>query len=695
MLSVFRQTLLAIGFGLLSAIAFVPALASDPAIPAGYESYSTRPDILKLKPKAHPELGSDWAKLRRGHIEAVALLLEMYPDRELYFLARDSELLYDLARWAARDQPATLKRLHLLNISRANMLAEHAKDYLAQEGISEATLKAGKKVLFVDTGFSGTIPRVLSEYFPLELRGNLKTHLMSSSNPDHPSTRVFLTAINPAAPGLPASTLHGTVISYEHMPRYTDRSIGFVKIQGTWQALSPLHSSIDGAVSKEKALAFMEDLLSYASEKETQDLLTKRRSQWKRLHEVASSEQAIQELKALLTANPQDLFAEALARDFVESQQRLGDKSFSKLTVEQVGLEPVLESGSHQSNKNQLIKKYPEWAPILMDPWSGIKSLVEKQEFGKLGAIVDTIQDYEFTEALTQTLGNSMDDPKLLPGVKKFVQMLIEKGDALTLSKLATHVFSQPQAAGMKDLLRPLIEKCDVYTLENLADHAFSNPHLAGMREELSLLVEKGNPKTLEYLAHSTFSKDYWAEERELLRILIENGSSVTHQHLARHVFSKPHSIDKKDLLRLLIEKTDRHALQYLAHSTFSKAHTAGMSDLLKLVIEKADRETLRILAQQTFTQPHAIDFKEVLPLLIEKGDAVVLSTLERRILNQPLWNKPEYQVFRDAIQIEDAEARRAFLVSHWNGDHAIPASGTDCLSNALTRLRDPTSPTQ
>jgi len=204
----------------------------------GLESYSSRPDILKLKPQAHTSLGSDWQKLKRGHIEAVAMLLEMYPDREIYFLARDSELLYDLAKFVTRDESALQARVHLLNISRANMRAEHVREYLAQEGISVATLKAGKKILFVDTGFSGTIPHVVSEYFSPELRPQLKTHLMSSANPAHPSTRVFLTSINPAAPGLNPGSMQGSVLSYEHMPRYTDRSDGFSKVKGRWEPVS-------------------------------------------------------------------------------------------------------------------------------------------------------------------------------------------------------------------------------------------------------------------------------------------------------------------------------------------------------------------------------------------------------------------------------------------------------------------------
>src|SRR4051812_44416598 len=83
----------------LLALGLSAQLRAD-SIPEGYESYLERPDILNVTAQAHPELGADWEKLKRAHIEAVAQLLEMYPDREIYFLARDSELLYDMARLA-------------------------------------------------------------------------------------------------------------------------------------------------------------------------------------------------------------------------------------------------------------------------------------------------------------------------------------------------------------------------------------------------------------------------------------------------------------------------------------------------------------------------------------------------------------------------------------------------------------------
>jgi len=266
--------------------ATVAASAVAASVPdfGAFESYATRPDILALTPQEHPELGGDWQKLKRGHLEAVAQMVGLYPDRELYFLARDSELLYDLARFYFKDDSGALSRIHLLNASRLNMRADHVREYLKQEGISEAGLRGGLQVVFIDTGFSGTIPRVLSEYFPAELGSKLQTHLLSSSNPRHPSSRVFLTSINPAAPAMNPGTLHGSVVSYEHLPRFTDRSSHFRQdTAGRWHPVSPKSAAGDGTVSRERARAYQEDLLAFARTNEAQAHFKARFSQWREM----------------------------------------------------------------------------------------------------------------------------------------------------------------------------------------------------------------------------------------------------------------------------------------------------------------------------------------------------------------------------------------------------------------------------
>ncbi len=121
------------------------------------ESYSSRPDILNVEAKDLRWRGR-WSDFKASHLSFVAELLEAYSaDTHLYFIARDGELFYDIARlatWGTSDSV----RIHLINVSSQSVYDSNLMPYLKQEGISAESLKTGKKVLFVDTGFTGTIP---------------------------------------------------------------------------------------------------------------------------------------------------------------------------------------------------------------------------------------------------------------------------------------------------------------------------------------------------------------------------------------------------------------------------------------------------------------------------------------------------------------------------------------------------------
>lgn len=315
----------------------------------GSESYLSRPDILTLKPKALPKFQKNWSRFKRGQLEAAAMLLEMYPDRELYFFARDMEYLYDVARWATRNEPALSKRIHLLNISRDNRASEHLKDYLSQEGISESALRNGKKILFIDTGFRGTISRIIESHFPLELKKNFKTHFMLSMNSEHPSTRVFLTAIDPAAHRLSPDSMNGSMLEeYEQMPRYMNRSTRFAQINGKWHPVSDRDAISDGTVSKPKALQYMEDLILDVEKDASQSLLRQRRSQWRALLQLSRSGDSKKigaGLKNLLESHPENRFIEAMVRDFIDLAQtnHLPTSKPISIDIENINL-PKLQS---------------------------------------------------------------------------------------------------------------------------------------------------------------------------------------------------------------------------------------------------------------------------------------------------------------------------------------------------------------
>lgn len=534
-------------------------------IPKGYESYQERPDILSVPAEAQ-NLGG-WQDLKTAHFSFIAELLALYsPDTEFYFLARDSEHLYDVARLVT-ENTAAAKRIHLLNISRANMHDQLVKEYLAQEGISEETLSAGKKVLFIDTGFSGTIPKAIGQNFTEQLQANLKTHLLVSSNSAHPSSRAFLIHLNPAVNDLPPSQMHGSIINYEHIPRYTDRSGQFFIVNGQVHPISLTSKSSDGSVSKVKSLQFMKDLSAEWQKPQVQKRFKAELKQFQMVKNslLNSSENTKAELRAELEKTKGTLeghILEAQIRDIIEAQ----NNARLQLNIGLTDLGLKVPAPNDTPHKLDIIKKYPEWAPWLENPDDKIPELFTTKNWQMIGNLIDANVDYEINKILMISL---FDSPAT--GIKKELQILmIEKGDPQTLQGLAKHVFSKDSSKDMTDLLKRLIEKADPTTLRTLASDTFSRPHTKDMKDLIRLFIEKADSKAL------------W--------------------HLARDTFGEPHAKDMEDLIKLFIIKADATALPSLAEYAFSQPHTKDMTSALRMLIEKANERTLKHLTEYAFS---------------------------------------------------------------------------------------------
>ncbi len=123
------------------------AHAESSSIPSGWESYLNRPDILEV-PSHEQSLDLSEQKLKAAHFSFIAQLLETYPaETHLYFLARDSEYLYDVARLVTAGT-SDAARIHLINVSRANMRDPNLKSYLKDNGISEGNTRPGSESSF-------------------------------------------------------------------------------------------------------------------------------------------------------------------------------------------------------------------------------------------------------------------------------------------------------------------------------------------------------------------------------------------------------------------------------------------------------------------------------------------------------------------------------------------------------------------
>lgn len=474
--------------------AFTQAAQAVPrqGIPTGWESHLDRPEILKLQAKPQ-DLGKGWGSLKAAHFSFVAELLALYPpDTHLYFLARDSEYLYDVARLVTEGTPEAM-RMHLLNVSRANMWDQNLKEYLRENGISEETIKAGRKVLFIDSGFEGTIPRVIGKGFSAEAREKLKTHLVVSSNPQHPSSRAFLIHLNPSVNEQAPSGMRDSIINLEHMAKYTNRSSQYVFSEGRYHPISYIGGNSDGPVSKEQSHRFMQDLKAEWQKPETKALFQAERAQFEEVKRLlsASTEGAKVELNAELEKRkntPEGRLLESQIRDILESQTNAGLKV--SVTHEELGLKinnnQILSVQSLR--KNELIAKHSEWASVLEKPADKIPELFKEKNWQMIGDLIDANLDAEINQLLAKSLYN---EPAT--GIKKKLQVhMIEIGDSIILTILAITTFSQPYTKDMIDLIKLLIEKGDSKTLLHLAKYTFSEPHTYEpeyqvLRESLSI----------------------------------------------------------------------------------------------------------------------------------------------------------------------------------------------------------------
>jgi hypothetical protein len=556
------------------------------------EFYSQRPNIMDVEPHffAADQLPRGWDMQREGHFQAIAELFGMYPDpsQHFYFLARDAELLYDFAKLMAETRPEFQTRIHLLNISRANMSDLHLKDYLAQEGISELTFIQGQKALFVDTGFSGTISQRIAGQFPA-FSAQISTHLMASNNPLHPSTRTFLLGFTPAAADLDPGCLHGSIISYEHMPRSTYRATAFKEVSGKWEPMGHIGIDADGKVSIALAYQYMQDLKAFALEPSIQARFDTSLHFWRQLFGIAQAG-GVSELTAQLHALvvSQVPLQIAMVRDFIETVRRHYPSLSGVIQEDQLGLKPIY-TVNVRSNKTEIIQKYPQWEEILTNPATGIAKLVLVQDLHTLAAILDVVRDDEVMTLAVESLSQDFSyDKRFQAQVLSLLDVLIEKGHEITLEILAMEIFSAP--------------------------------HTIHLGKQLSALIEK---------AHEDVPAD-WYETDE------QPDFFTPMQTLATEVFSQPHAVVWGEQLTALIAKADDITLQDLVRHAFSQPHAVAWGEQLSAVIAKADAETLHAIAQYVFSQPYAAAWGEQLSALIAKADAKTLRALEQYVSSQP-----------------------------------------------------------
>lgn len=457
-LKTFQLSLKSLTVALL--VSWLPFAQTIAASHSETEAYSVRPDIQSVTARAH-RLSPDWPVLREAHTSAVALLLELYPAHEIYFLARDSELLFDTAILATEGRPTESSRLHLLNVSRANKDDSQLKSYLEQEGISEHSLQQGRKVIFVDTGFLGTLPKAMAALFSEKARAQLQTHLILSYNGQYPSLRSFMIHLNPDTNKKSSQQMQGSIISYEYMPRFTARSDSFAKINGRYQAVSPVVAENSNAmISKEKALLYMEDLKANFDIKKMQ-------TERARVQQFLRLLQNPQQIDLVRSSLAQDTTGktEALVRDLLES--RLNTSVDFAVSKEQLGLiEPQAHSGfKFGVSPKELIKKYPQWTTLIENPGKEIPELLRKQDYHTLGLLIDASLGFQVTDVLRKTLF-----AYAASGILKGLQLhFVAQAPESALSGLALTYLSKTPFLEQADLIEALIQRNEKMSMRAVA----------------------------------------------------------------------------------------------------------------------------------------------------------------------------------------------------------------------------------
>ena len=86
----------------------------------------------------------------------------------------------------------------------------------------------------------------------------------------------------------------------------------------------------------------------------------------------------------------------------------------------------------------------------------------------------------------------------------------MKRGDARTLSDMATYTFTQPQCTQMKSQIAELIQRADQDLLATIAGNTFSVPNAEQLKDLIELLIERGDQKVRRILNSEMTTKTFF-----------------------------------------------------------------------------------------------------------------------------------------------------------------------------------------
>ncbi|MBF0314767.1 MAG: hypothetical protein HQK50_08875 [Oligoflexia bacterium] len=543
--------------------------------PAGTASYLSRAEIdtLAATKETPASLGSAWSGLLAGHLEFIAQIYGLYPTGPIYFLARDSEYLYDMMKLALKDNPQEAKRIKLLNVNRLTVNDKHLKNYLIQEGISPQSLQAGA-VTLIDTGFRGSISQKIKEIFGKVAEKNLQTHFIVSFDPNIPSSRTFLQQINAHAYKATPDEFNELILSYEHLPKAQTRAFQYWSDStGHWHPLVKLISSdpSEDLLDPAQALLYRQDLKRYSLKSGFQEAFQQKVAFWREARKKIQQG----EWKSVYTYL-QERLNQATVEDAGDPPKEIAQikdlidwskKNASHLKKMNFPLEEsdfsfkFKRQYDDHKNLNFIKKYYPQISAFLNNPetWLASKNLSPK-ELAEHAKIVASIDDADFQNHLVEVLAKHPHWP--------FIEQLLA---------IAPKDFLFP-------LVLPVIDGSDlsqaamIKQIEHLLD--FNDPAFA-----LHLFEKLGKDKNLP-LYQQTLLRAY------------EKDYPFYRSNLIQHILSNPETLKWSDLYRLAFNTLDNKTTNNLVHYSALVRGPQLNLDLLKELISKVSSEQVGIIVQ-------------------------------------------------------------------------------------------------
>lgn len=552
---------------------------------ANLEPYQ-RPDILTLKSKYY-DFGGRWESYKIGQLVFIAEILEFYPGYEIYFLARDCEYMFDMARLLTQGTEEHA-RIHLLNISRASMADPNLMKYLEQNGVSEKSLQSGRKALFVDTGFRGQVIKAVEGKLSEQARANFKGHMVLSLLPEYPSSYLFFKFLYGSRSFSDMlfrgadSNEKGTIGKLEEkFARYTYPSRGFSLIDGIFYPMSSIEMRVKDQtdrqefVSKAKAVMTMQSLKWDWQHGRMKKYFSSMRAEIRRV-----SQMSLADLQRDLSRLPLEEWneTEAILRDIIASRANAGEGHTVRMG--QLGLkEHIGNDGFSVSSRDMKVLPLPSnhWlVPFTKNLKGEVDKVFLHQDWNMVDRLVEIrwgkfeVSDNNFYYDLKAAVANHLYDQPATGRVHELQMKMIELG-LCKLRPLAHKLLFNPKVAKMLDLVDLCLNENNHNFIEAFAD-VFAYSHAFKMPKELHRFMRQAHPDALRAMVMAIAENESPKADEYIRQAMIQGNREVLWA-LARSVFAKPFFAERTHLLDMLIEVADDLTLKLLQENPLTKDH--------------------------------------------------------------------------------------------------------------------------